>query len=107
MTVAHVVGLSGGILCPICEKIFDIWSGHYMLSRGHYYHLVCLVRLMQTGSTCSLRNVSFPEALYILFGMPTYYKLRQQRASTPSVLHNLFDTEGGDNEVSQPVPPSA
>lgn len=101
----HAAGSSNRDICPVCEKIFDSWSGHYRLSCGHFYHLVCLVRLMQTGSACSLCNVSFPEALYNLFGMVAEYKLKPRRASTPSALRNLFDNEGGgDNEVNQAPP---
>ena len=47
--------------CPVCYKLFDNWSGYYMLACGHYYHLVCLVRIMQTTSTCSICHKEIPE----------------------------------------------
>lgn len=93
----------GGNICPTCEKIFDSWSGHYMLSCNHYYHIVCLIRLMQTGSACLICNKDIPEGLYLLFGMPGDYKLRQRPVGTPSALRNLFAQEGtGDNDINAP-----
>ena len=36
----NVTDTSARSLCPVCDKLFDSWSGQYTLACDHYYHLV-------------------------------------------------------------------
>lgn len=79
--------------CPVCYKVFDGWSGHYVLSCGHYYHLVCLIRHMQTVASCAICGVSINQGLYTMFGMAQEYKQAGSQEATPSAIRNLFQDE--------------
>ena len=88
--------------CPGCYKAFDGWSGNYTLACGHYYHLVCLIRLMQNDTKCAICAKDIPEGLYQIFGMGNDYRSKQARR-TPSALRNLFNS---DEAASKNHPPN-
>lgn len=89
----NVPSSSSGSQCPLCYKVFDGWSGCYMLPCGHYYHLVCLVRQMQHAPVCAICQAPLHKGLYTIFGMSTDYKPSESENRTPSVLRNLFQDE--------------
>ena len=51
-----------------CPQIFDGWSGLYTLSCGHFYHLICLITLMQNTNQCTLCLKEIPKGVYYMFG---------------------------------------
>ena len=91
--VNNVATSSTAAQCPVCYKIFDGWSGHYLLGCGHFYHLICLVRHMQSASTCILCGVDINQGMYAMLGMATEYKPSGQPGETPSAIQNLFRGE--------------
>ena len=65
--------------CPQCMKIFDGWSGSYTLACRHFYHLICLVRLMQNTNQCIICSKEIPKGVYYCLGWvmtinPTMHK---------------------------------
>ena len=52
INVTNVASNSSTNQCLVCYKFFDGWSGYYVISCSHYYHLVCLIRQIQSSSTC-------------------------------------------------------
>ena len=79
--------------CPVCYKVFDRWSGYYMLPCRHYYHFICLVHQMQNASTCLICSMPINLGLYTMFGMSSDYKALGQQDQTPSAIQNLFTGE--------------
>ena len=82
----NVASSSSNDQCPVCYKLFDGWSGYYMLPCRHYYHFICLVRQMQNAPTCSICSIRINQSLYAMFGMASDYKAFGQPDQTPSTI---------------------
>ena len=82
----NVASSSSNDQCPVCYKLFDGWSGYYMLPCRHYYHFICLVRQMQNASTCLICGMPINQGLYTMFGMSSDYKALRQQDQTPSAI---------------------
>ncbi len=89
---------TGSAQCPVCTKVFDGWSGSYFLACGHFYHLICLIRLMQNNTQCAICSADIPQGLYYMFGMANDYKSKHTRRGPTGASRNLFQDATSDNQ---------